>query len=325
MTTQNTNKFYFDSTCIEILKKEFQEFMLKKSVDINSDTSGYRVRDLMFDFFKTKIFLDLFFKIAAEGAKSVDLLNDGLLLQSFPTPRVFRPGDHGTSFHTDYWYGHGESAYTIWIPLTKIDENNTFRICNEIDNSKFLKDFETTPAVIEAEKDLIEKSFPAMPGVNQAVIFGSKMLHGSPLNSSSKERISFDFRISKKDDQTSTKDILGYYEYLSGSFRKQPDRFGKKRFLKYICGGHGKNTNAQHLMIEAAANFYKINIVAQEAEIERFGFPMLMSYIDNLAISKNLDGLILASRNIINFDKVKDHGKGNLIIYFCLENEFVII
>lgn len=297
--------------------------MLSKSVNINISTNGNRIRDLMFEFFKTNIFTDLYFKIASDGARSVNQLYDGILLQTIPTPRVFRPGDHGTSFHTDYWYGHGESAYTIWIPLTKIDEKNTFRICNESSNNEFLREFEEKPNVIEAQNRLIKESFPAMPSIGQGVIFGSKILHGSPLNSSTKERISIDFRISKKDDKSSTKDILGYYEYSKDSFNRQKNRFSGKRFLKYICGGHGKNTNAQHMIIEAAAKFYNINIVAQEAEIERYGFPMLSSYQDNLASEKNIDGLIIASRSIIDAEHLINYANGNLSIYFCLENEFL--
>jgi hypothetical protein len=319
----NKSKFYFHSEYIEDLKKEFSDFMICKSVDINRDTRGHRIRELMFDFFKTEKFLDSYFKIASDGANSVNLSTNGLVLQNIPTPRVFRPGDHGTSFHTDYWYGHGKSAYTIWLPLTQIDEENTFRICNEESNDKFLSKFEKKPSVIEAEKELIENSFAAMPEKHQAVIFGSQMLHGSPINSSLKERISIDFRISNKNDETSTKDVLGYYEYFNDSFRKQSNRFAKTRFLKYICGGNGKNTNAQHLLIEATAKFYNINIVAQEAEIERYGFPMLQSYLDNLALIKNIEGIIIASRSIVDIEKIKIHGNNELMLYFCLENEFI--
>ncbi len=39
------------------------------------------------------------------------------VVQPVPTPRIFRPGDHGTSWHTDFWYGHGETFRTVWVPI----------------------------------------------------------------------------------------------------------------------------------------------------------------------------------------------------------------
>ena len=47
-------------------------------------------------------------------------------LQRTPSPRIFFPNSHGTSVHTDYWYGHGQTAHTVWVPLINCVQGATF-------------------------------------------------------------------------------------------------------------------------------------------------------------------------------------------------------
>jgi hypothetical protein len=314
-----TNNYFF-SDKIPSLQKEFYQYMSNKGINLTLSTMGFSIRDLMFNFFKQKIFLDCYYEIAKDGACKVGMLGDGLMLQTTPTPRVFRPGDHGTSFHCDYWYGHGRSAHTIWIPLTDINEKNTFRLCAEDKNSDFYEKLERQNGFIHSEDELVTNSYPAIPPPNHGVIFNSKVIHGSPLNESDKERISIDFRITMRDDKSSTKDVENYYAFSNGVFNKNLDRFERRRFLKYICGGAEKNTNAQHLLIESTAKYYNINVVAQEAEIERFGHPMLLSYLNGLAKTKGFDGIIIASKSILSSDVVQQITKAEIPVYSCLEN-----
>ena len=58
----------------------------------------------------------------------------------------FFPNSHGTSIHSDYWYGHGLSAVTIWIPILNSISGATFYadhkkvIQNNIHSSTFSLD-----------------------------------------------------------------------------------------------------------------------------------------------------------------------------------------
>lgn len=134
---------YLQSQEISSLKNDFTKFMLNNGIDINNSTGGLKIREAIFEYFKEDSFRYSYFKIATLVARRIGIPLKKLLLQMNPTPRIFRPGDHGTSFHCDYWYGHGEHSYTVWIPLTELDDANTFRICysslNEELKSKIIK------------------------------------------------------------------------------------------------------------------------------------------------------------------------------------------
>ena len=85
------------------------------------------------------------------------------------------------------------------------------------------------------------------------------MLHGSTFNSTNKTRISFDFRISKIEDNTSTKDLDNYliYDNDLNEYKLPFHKLYGKRILKYICGGHDKNTFAQQVLIDSFSKRYK--------------------------------------------------------------------
>jgi hypothetical protein len=263
-------------------------------------------------------------QLAKASADLVGLQHDNLVLQSIPTPRVFRPGTHGTSFHCDYWYGHGLEFYTIWLPLTPVEPGNSFFVCTEEYQKSLYEKLENTLKFIELEEEILTFSSPVLPKPGSAFIFNSKVLHGSPTNISSKTRVSFDFRIGHKSDVTSTKDLANYYHFKNGFFYLPKHPLEGARVLKYVCGGKGKNTFAQHAIIEESARHYKMNISEQEAEVERFGFPMLHAYLSGAMSHKKLDGIIIASRTLLDPEIINLASCSKLKVWCALENMFLI-
>jgi hypothetical protein len=175
----------------------------------------------------------------------------------------------------------------------------------------------------ELEDELLEFSAPVLPPKGSAFMFHSEVLHGSPKNTSSKTRVSFDFRIGSNADETSTKDLANYFHFDGERFVLPRHALDGKRVLKYICGGPGKNTFAQHVIIEESAKRYNMNISEQEAEIERYGFPMLQAYLGGAMNHKNLDGIIVASRTVLD-DEVIGLASGSGVPVWCaLENMFL--
>lgn len=317
------NRHYFKIDSVEKIQKIFQDYLYSVGVSDLTLTNGKDVRKKMFDFFGTKIFLEAYFELALNVADRIGLAREGLVLQAQPTPRVFRPGDHGTSFHSDYWYGHGDSVYTIWTPLTDLEPGNTFWLCNPDKNDFFYNELASKKGFVDNEAQLLSNSFPAIPPNSSTVVFHSKVIHGSPKNSSTKERISFDFRIGSANDITSTKDLANYFHWVGNEFLCAFNPFLGRSYLKYICGGHGKNTAAQHIAIEAVAKARGISIEGQEAEVERFGYVMFAQYLEGLAKIKGFDGIILASKNILSPVEIELSKNSEIDIYCALENEFL--
>ena len=80
---------------------------------------------------------------------------------------------------------------------------------------------------------------------------------------------------------------------------------------------------AQHLLIESVVKEYGINIVGQEAEVERFGHPIFRAYLQNLADYKKIDGIIVASKTVLDQESINHARNSHMKIYFCLENELL--
>jgi hypothetical protein len=277
----------------------------------------------MFDFFGQEAFLSHYLLAAKKAADSVGLLNGRLVLQSVPTPRIFRPGTHGTSFHCDYWYGHGLSTNTVWRPMTPVERGNSFFICDAERQDVLYEKLVSTRKFTELENELLGFSSPVLPDQGSAFIFHSQVLHGSPKNTSSRTRVSFDFRIGSSADPSSTKDLANYYHFENGKFVLPTHPLNGKKVLKYICGGEGKNTFAQHAIIEESARRYNMNISEQEAEIERYGYPMLRAYLGGAMTQKNIEGIIIASSTIIDADVARLASMSSFPVWCALENTFL--
>ena len=314
---------YFSADAILDIQTAFDRHMATSGIDVQKNPVS-EVRNAMFDFFGQETFLPLYLQVAQKAADSVGLLNDGLVLQSVPTPRIFRPGSHGTSFHCDYWYGHGLSTFTVWMPMTPVESGNSFFICAEERQGALYDKLVSTRKFTELEDELLGFSSPVLPDRGSAFMFHSKVLHGSPKNTSSRTRVSFDFRIGSSTDPSSTKDLANYYHFENGRFVLPKHPLAGKKVLKYICGGEGKNTFAQHAIIEESARRYNMNISEQEAEIERYGFPMLQAYLGGAMGHKKLDGIIVASRTVLDAEVIELAARSGVPVWCALENKFLI-
>ena len=318
---------YIGSPEILALVSNFRKYIFQHGVNDFNDSKHKNLRNLMINYFKEKQFLEDYFQMANAILDNVTLNKSRVILQKTPTPRIFRPMDHGTSFHSDYWYGHGEKTFTIWTPLSDVAIGNSFSIVADYKlNNEMIQLLKKSygVATIEQENYLLNISDPVLMTLGNSVIFPSKILHGSPKNTTNHTRVSFDFRIADIADITSTKDHDLYFRWIHGSFVESKNRFAGQNFIKYICGGKNKSTLAQHLLIESVVKEYKISIIGQEAEVERFGYPIFKAYLDNLSINKNIDGLIVGSKTILDPQSIEAAKNcKTLKIYCALENEFI--
>ena len=81
---------------------------------------------------------------------------------------------------------------------------------------------------------------------------------------------------------------------------------------------------AQHVIIEAVAKEYGLTISGQEAELERFGQPIFKEYLNGLAKKKKFNGVVIASKSILDETSIFMAKNNKTIKVYCaLENEFL--
>ena len=243
-------------------------------------------------------------------------------IQSSPTFRKYMPNYHGTSFHNDYLYGHGINTRTVWVPLFGLNSLNSIYFLKKSFTNNFSEKELGLGYTKKLENELIKKSNVLLLKKDELIIFDSKTIHGSPKNLSNKTRYSLDFRISYYQDKTSSKKLYNYLFFINNKWKKK-NIFEGKKFLKYVCGGLNKDTHCQHLIIEEISKIYGINIVGQEAEIERFGFEILKKIANNKMSKRQYNSIIIASESILHSKILKIIKKSKLKIYAALEGKFL--
>ena len=117
---------FFTSSYIADFQSSFKHFFSDLSLDNSEDFHILKSR--FFAWFDTSSFQELYQALARDVMVSLYPLphTNAIGLQRTPSPRIFFPNSHGTSLHTDYWYGHGRTAHTVWVPLINCVQGATF-------------------------------------------------------------------------------------------------------------------------------------------------------------------------------------------------------
>ena len=317
------NKTYFKSSCIAL----FQEYILSYLGEIELNKKNFHlIKTKFFEIFSHEEFIDIYKKLAKEVATYVYGDPIESCLQVTPTPRVSFGGSHGTSIHTDYWYGHGETAITIWVPILNCISGSTF-FADEFNQINFDHDFKdfSVEELADISKEISHPSFEVLPPEGSCYIFNSRVLHGSPLNTTKVTRLSFDFRISKINDKTSAKDLHNYFQFSSeiSDYENPSHPFKKKSILKYVSNGYSSNPFLENICINAIAEKYGFNISDQEGEIMRFGNPIFEALLNGYSLSNKYDGIVVFSKEIFNYSILEKIKASNIKVWACLEDEFI--
>tara|TARA_B110000211_G_scaffold148527_2_gene169148 strand:+ start:4747 stop:5475 length:729 start_codon:yes stop_codon:yes gene_type:complete len=235
------------------------------------------------------------------------------------------PGQHGTSWHTDYWYGHGKDFKTVWVPLFGVVPGSTFDVVeSSLENKRVLNYYCNNPELPEGDFDLMgSQTNQVLPDSQSVFVFDSCLLYGFPLNTSQSVRVSFDFRFGKSTDISSSKDLSKYLK-IDGSTLVPCGKSFPGKYLMCIRGGCGINTSIQHILIEGSTKSLIIQIAAQEAEIERHGQPMLRKHLGLIKDQKSeFTGIAVASKSLLNSDVLSLIYASGVIVYCALEDEFL--
>ena len=278
-------------------------------------------------FFDSKKFL-IFYKNLLKILIYENFNKDNIfLVQKRPSLRIFLPKQRGTSFHTDYWYGHGKDTYTFWIPIRGLKKGNCVYFAKHTNNFNFannlvLQMLKKKITIDAFNKKLLKKSSEEIANGGY-LLFDSKIVHGSPLNTSNSTRISFDFRITKYGKDYGSKDISNNFIFRKGVLTDPILEFSNKKYLKYVVGGKF-STQSQHIFINAFAKEKKLIISEQDAEMERFDFPILRRYLSNFD-KKRFEGIVIYSKKSVKKEIYINIIKGLYDPYkiiFASENEY---
>ena len=314
---------YFKSNNIHLIQnlftEKFKPIKLKKS-------NKNLLKEIFFEIFVSERFIQLYKEFGQEIAFHCYGHAEDTCLQLTPTPRIFFSGSHGTSMHCDYWYGHGDSVYTIWVPVLNCvpgatfysDHHNVFNYDIKDENFSLEK-------FVNLEKQINSPIFEVAPPKNSSYIFPSSVLHASPFNYSNKTRLSFDFRISKKNDSSSNKFLDGYFQYnnKNGQYETPKHALHGKTVLKYICGGIDQDPFYQHICIDAFAKRFGLVITDQEAEIERYGHPILEALLHGYALKNDYEAIIITSSKLLKESTLEIIKNSNIKVWSAMENNFL--
>ena len=163
-----------------------------------------------------------------------------------------------------------------------------------------------------------------LPDNNSAFVFSSSLLHGSPLNTSETNRISFDFRFGSIKDNSSTKDLSRYLKIEEDKLVTHGKTYPGK-YLKYIRGGCDIDTSIQHILVEGSVKSRSIQIIGQEAEIERYGQPMFRKHLSAIKDqTAEYLSIAIASKLLLDDSVLSLIPNSGAIVYCVLEGEYLI-
>ncbi|MAJ23812.1 MAG: hypothetical protein CMI75_08565 [Candidatus Pelagibacter sp.] len=316
---------YVKSDAVSEFRKAFKDYAKNDLTETNGEIKLTRLRTVLLNFFSTYEFKQAYYKIAQELSDIYDIPTYKFIIQPQPTPRVSSPGQHGTSWHTDYWYGHGEDFRTVWVPLLGVVPGSTFDVVERSsDNKKLLDHYSSNPDLLAENFDLMgSQTHQVLPDNGSAFVFSSRLLHGSPLNTSQTNRISFDFRFGSVEDSSSTKDLSRYLKIGNNELVPHGKTYPGK-YLKYIRGGCGIDPSVQHILVEGVINSHSIEITGQEAEIERYGQPMFRKHLKAIEHeTAEFIGIAVASKSLLDHDILSLISNSDAIVYCVLEGEFL--
>ena len=317
---------YVKSDLVSVFREEFKDYAKNDISETNGEFNLTQLRSVLLNFFSTTEFKKAYYKIAKELSEIYDISESRFIIQPQPTPRVSSPGQHGTSWHTDYWYGHGRDFRTVWIPLLGVVPGSTFDVVESAaDNKKLLDYYSSNPDLLADNFNLMDsQTHQVLPDNDSAFVFSSRLLHGSPLNMSEMNRISFDFRFGSVEDSSSTKDLSRYLKIVGNELIPNGKKYPGK-YLKYIRGGCGIDPSVQHILVEGVVNSHSIEIMAQEAEIERYGQPMFRKHLKAIEQkTAEFIGIAVASKSLLDHDILSLISSSDAIVYCVLEGEFLI-
>jgi sporadic carbohydrate cluster protein (TIGR04323 family) len=273
---------------------------INKLPDIASNIEAYRQH--LFSVFRTEEFQEIF---KAFGKYLIDSFFDSdALLQKSPTARIQLPGGgKSVSFHTDGWYGHGETVFSFWTPLVPVSGVSSLYMARNLEQSeKAIRKIENNEMDLdEINREALLVCDPVEADFGKVLSFSSAMIHGTVSNTSDRCRVSFDFRIAQSAADLGDKPVSNYYSYAelgndsSGQSVSMSVATKKPKNAWMLAGTCGRaSAKSQLIFINEYSKINGIKIIGSESEMVTMKHvPVLQSYISNA--NDNYESVIMFS------------------------------
>ncbi|MGC6518535.1 MAG: hypothetical protein ACON37_00755 [Candidatus Puniceispirillaceae bacterium] len=285
-------------------------------------------RQIAFRLFDTQEFQALFQSLGRELIQQLGLQSG--YLQRKPVIRIQPPGMPSTSFHCDAWYGHSDSAISVWVPLVSKEIADSFTVASSLEVSDSLKAqiLEQRVGLSEINNLVAPSCRPLGIGMGSCAIFKSTTLHGANSNQTEFSRVSFDFRISPT-DQTGTKPLSNFYYVDGDGVHAEQNEGDGRSLLKAMTYSNrclGVSAKSQLILCSGFAQSIGIDVIANESEIYELDYlPVLRHYIDseliNTIVVYGLD--IFENNNTLATEIMNLCVDAEKTIIFCAEGFFV--
>ncbi len=307
------SKFDFKTLLLEELNHKINKYglNLEKLENIHKlnqfSDNPELLRQCFFDIFRGHNFQNLYKSFAIFLIDN--FFNENALIQRTPIIRIQFPKANSTSFHTDGWYGHSNSARSFWMPLMPVNEKNTlFMARNEKESLDLINIMiKEKLSLLEINNSSINICEPFIGNYGDILTFKPSMIHGTNINLDKKTRISFDFRININDYDLGTKPRSNYYSRSE----LEKDNLNKNQDKKNILHLQGISYSNRCSKISAKtqlnvcyrfAEEHGIQIDGNESEILIFEhLPVLEHYINEKDTLRNC--IIVFGIEIFNGDK----------------------
>ena len=82
-------------------------------------------------------------------------------------------------------------------------------------------------------------------------------------------------------------------------------------------------TTAQNIILEAYAKDHSMKIIGQEAEIERYGNPILDKYLEGKIKKRQINSIMISTIDILNKNTIKNLAKSKLKVFSIMQEKFL--
>ncbi len=317
----NNKIIKFNAEEIPLLELVLDFFKANSIDEIFRVHSNSEINDKLYNLEKTTVFRSYYGKIIE--CLSSEFNTDDFYYQRIPAFRIHRVGDKTVHYHNDTMYGHGKDVINSWVPLCDTNKHNTLQLSDKQISLRMMEMFVEERLTLSKVDNIFRKgSKPFIVKYGEILLFETTTVHGSEVNKSEQNRLSFDIRILPYHGLPGVKSIDDFYvqnSYVEGK---------KKDCLYYIYTRNPIMKNCPHFVQREIINSYAKtnNFDAQsKEECEIYGvdhYPQIFHYLEN----ENINDILITSVMCLPSDKklrskilfLSEKNKINL--HFCLEN-----
>ncbi len=317
----NNKIIKFNAEEIPLLELVLDFFKANSIDEIFRVHSNSEINDKLYNLEKTTVFRSYYGKIIE--CLSSEFNTDDFYYQRIPAFRIHRVGDKTVHYHNDTMYGHGKDVINSWVPLCDTNKHNTLQLSDKQISLRMMEMFVEEKLTLSKANNIFRKgSKPFIVKYGEILLFETTTVHGSEVNKSKENRLSFDIRILPNSGDPGVKSVDDFYTHNLNIQKK------KKNCFYYIYTKNPLMENCPHFVQREIINSYakSNNFDAKtKEETEIYGvdhYPVLFNYLENGDFNDILitSVMCLPSNKELRNKILLLAEKNKISLHFCLEN-----